>query len=45
MVPLIFHGAFLYPFDFDKVRDSLADGIAAPVNMPFLATDSIMGSR
>lgn len=44
-MPLIFHGAFLHPFDFDKVIDSVADGVATPVNMPFRARESIMGSR
>lgn len=42
---MIFHGAFLCPFDFDKVRDSVPDGVAAPVNRRFPARDLIMGSR
>lgn len=42
---MIFHGAFLCPFDSDKVRDSVPDGGAAAVNTPPPARDSIMGSR
>lgn len=33
MAPLIFDRAFLRPFDSDKVRDGVPDGVAAPVNM------------
>lgn len=43
--PVIFHGAFLCPFDFDKVRDAVPDGAPAPVSTLLPTRDSIMGSR